>query len=510
MHQQQKVLIVDDSKTINYSISTILNENGFHAISAYSAEEAFNIIENETFDLIILDIVLPEKNGFQFCNTIKQRERYKNIPVIFITGVSDKDNILHAFELGAVDFIIKPFDPRELLARVKTHLELKTTKERLEEEISLHKQKAQALEESERNFRLLFENMSDGFIVNKVFFNKEKDLYDFKIIAANDAFARIVGNNINELIDTNIKDIFPDLSEYNEDFLKIALNGGSKKFQYYYEKGNKYLNISVFFSKYGQFAAVIEDVTQQKTAEIELQKSEQQLKELNATKDKFFSIIAHDLRSPFTSIIGLSEILANDSDIELEQCKEFSSLIYQSARKTYMLVENLLLWARSQTSKIKNEPHEFILKEIIGIVISQIQEEAQARKIKIFDNISNEIIVYADFDMLTIVLRNLISNAVKYNKEGGEVKIDAIYGDEKTIISVCDTGAGLKEDEISSLFRLDVNKIMIGGSNQEEKGSGLGLILCKDFVTKMNGTVEVESEIGKGSCFKISLPTKES
>jgi len=509
MNQRQKILIVDDSKTINYSISTILNENGFTSFSAYSAEEALSIIENETIDLIILDIVLPEKNGFQFCNTIKKREKYKDIPVIFITGVSDKDNILHAFELGAVDFIIKPFDPRELLARVKTHLELKTTKEKLEEEIILHKQKAEALEESERNFRLLFENMTDGFIVNKVSFNKEKDFYDFIIIAANNAFCQVFDVEINEIVGLNIIDIFPNLSEYSDDFLRISLNGGNKKIHYYYEKGNKYLNISVFFSKYGQFAAVIEDITQQKTAEIELQKSEQQLKELNATKDKFFSIIAHDLRSPFTSIIGLSEILANDTEIELQQCKEFSSLIYQSARKTYTLLENLLLWARSQTSKIKNEPQELLLKELLSIVINYVQEEANFKEIKIIDNVNEKIKVYADFDMLTIVLRNLLSNAVKFNKVRGEVTIESSQKEDIISISVTDSGIGFKPEEISGLFRIDVNKIMIGSGNQE-KGSGLGLILCKDLVGKMNGTIEVESEIGKGSCFTISLPTIKS
>lgn len=508
MDQQQKVLIVDDSKTINFSISTILSENGFSTTSAYSAEEAFIIIENETFDLIILDIVLPERNGFHFCYSIKQRDKYRKIPVIFITGVSDKDNLLHAFELGAVDFIVKPFDARELLVRVKTHLELKMTKEMLEKEITLHKQKAEALEESERNYRFLFENMTDGFIVNKVFFNKEKDLYDFKIITANNAFTQIINSKIDEVVGLNIKDIFPNLAEHDEDFLKISLNGGSKKFQYYYDKGNKYLNISVFFSKYGQFAAVIEDISVQKTAEIELQKSEQQLKELNATKDKFFSIIAHDLRSPFTSIIGLSEILSNDSEIELEQCKEFSSLIYQSARKTYTLVENLLLWARSQTSKLKNEPEEFFLKEILEIVLNYIQDEANNKKVKIIDKINNDVKVYADFDMLTIVLRNLLSNAVKFNKLRGKIIIDSKIKEDKILILVSDTGLGLKQDEINNLFRIDVNKIMIGGSNQE-KGSGLGLILCKDFLSKMNGTIEVESEIGRGSCFTISLPIKK-
>jgi len=508
MNQQQKVLIVDDSKTINYSISTILSENGFITYSAYSAEEAFNIIESDTFDLIILDIVLPEKNGFHFCNSIKQRNKYKNIPVIFITGVSDKDNILHAFELGAVDFIIKPFDSRELLARVKTHIELKITKERLEKEIVINKQKAESLAESERSYRLLFENMSDGFIVNKVFFNKDKDLYDFKIIAANNAFSQIVDRDIDEIIGINFKDILPNISEHCDDLLNISLNGGSKKLHYFYEKCSKYLNITVFYSKYGQFAAVIEDISMQKNAEIELQKSEQQLKELNATKDKFFSIIAHDLRSPFTSIIGLSEILANDSEIELEQCKEFSTLIYQSARKTYSLVENLLLWARSQTSKIKNEPQEFLLKELLLIVINHVQEEANSKEVEIIDMTNNELKVYADFDMLTIILRNLLSNAVKFNKVRGKIKIKANKKKDMIIISICDTGLGLKPEEISSLFRIDVNKIIIGGSNQE-KGSGLGLILCKDFVNKMNGTIEVESEIGKGSCFTISLPTKK-
>jgi PAS domain S-box-containing protein len=502
--QESNVLIVDDSRSINHFISKILNEKKINTISAFDADEAWILLEQIKFDLIILDVVLPDSNGFQLCRKIKNNDLLKDIPVIFITGLGDKDNIVHAFDLGAVDYIVKPFDKAELLARVKIHLELVHTKIHLQDEVKEHQLKALALKESEQNYRLLFDNMINGLTVNQVIYKGDQE-YDFKIIAANQAFEEISGINNNEIIGFTIKEKFPELSdEQFENYLKVALTGEKQKMQYFSKAFNKYLKVSVFSPKYGHFAAVYEDITQQMKAEIELQNSEIQLRELNATKDKFFSIIAHDLRSPFTSIIGLSEMMSIENEMDIAQMREFAEMIFQSSSKTYELIDNLLSWARSQTGKIKNNPSKINLYDLINEMFSIVSEKALMKKISLTNSIEKDSIINADIDLLKTVFRNLITNAIKFSNPNGEVNISLKKSAKKSTIYIKDNGIGIEKENLEDLFRIDVNKISIGKS--EEKGNGLGLIICKEFVEKMGGKIYAESEFGKGSKFIFTIP----
>lgn len=502
--QESNVLIVDDSKTINHFIAAILNEKGINTISAFDADEAWILLEQIKFDLIILDVVLPDNNGFQLCNRIKKNELLCDVPVIFITGLGDKDNIVHAFDLGAVDYIVKPFDKAELIARVKIHLELVHTKTYLLEEVKEHQLKAKALEESEQNFRLLFDNMINGFTIYQVIYDGENK-YDFRIISANQSFEEISGLKNEDIIGSTIKEKFPETTTNQLDiFLKVALTGEKNKIQYFSKSFNKYLNVSVFSPKYGQIAAVYEDITQQKKAEIELQNSEKQLRELNATKDKFFSLIAHDLRSPFTSIIGLSEMMTLGDEIDTAQMKEFAELIYQSSTKTYDLIDNLLSWASSQTGKIKNDPKKINLHQLINEVFGIVTEKALIKKIVLTNHIEENTMINADVDLLKAILRNLITNAIKFTDLNGEVKISASKTAKKTTIQVEDNGIGIPKEHLTDIFRIDINKTSIGRS--EEKGNGLGLIICKEFVENMGGKIQAESELGKGSKFTITIP----
>lgn len=503
--QESNVLIVDDSKTINHFISTILNENNINSISAFDADEAWILLGQIEFDLIMLDVVLPDSNGFQLCKKIKENEILSEIPIIFITGLGDKDNIVHAFDLGAVDYIVKPFDKAELLARVKIHLDLVHTKTHLQQEVIEHQLKAIALKESEQNYRLLFDNMMNGFTVNQVVYNSDNSAYDFKILSANQAFEEIIGIKKENIIGQSFKETFPEINNTQyEKFLKVALTGEKQKMHYFSKSLNKYLNISVFSPKYGQFAAVYEDVTQQMKAEQELKDSEKQLRELNATKDKFFSIIAHDLRSPFTSIIGLSEMLTFEEDMDNAQVKEFSEMIYQSSVKTYELIDNLLSWARSQTGNIKNNPAELNLFQLVNTIFDIVSEKAQLKKVNLINDIDKEVIIKADTDLLKTVLRNLVTNSIKFTNSDGFVKITHSKSAKKNHIYVEDSGIGIAKNSLQDLFRIDVNKISIG--NSEEKGNGLGLIICKEFVEKMGGKIHAESELEKGSKFIFTIP----
>ncbi|MBI1932263.1 MAG: PAS domain S-box protein [Ignavibacteriales bacterium] len=240
-----------------------------------------------------------------------------------------------------------------------------------------------------------------------------------------------------------------------------------------------------------------------------LWESETRLKELNVSKDKFFSIISHDLRSPLTSIIGFAEVMLEDLEtLSKEDLKEFTNSIFKSSKNLQNLLENLLQWSKIQTGRIEFNPINFELMHLINDVIALYQVNAARKKISLQNTVEKNYTVNADKFMIETVLRNLVSNAIKFTPQGGVIKIKVDEeNDDNLIIIVEDDGVGIKEDVIEKLFRID-SHITTKGTDKE-KGTGLGLILCKEFIEKHNGTIWVESEIEKGSEFKFTLPYKK-
>ena len=231
--------------------------------------------------------------------------------------------------------------------------------------------------------------------------------------------------------------------------------------------------------------------------------------ELNATKDKFFRIIAHDLRNPFTSLLGVSELMIDNSEkYDAEQIRKCATLINSSARNVYSLLENLLEWSRSQTGNIEFKPEQFKLCELVDGIISVLEENANDKEIKIISKIEKGFPVNTDYNILNTVIRNLVSNAIKFTRKGGMVTVNAIKNENHITVSVKDTGIGISKEDIDKLFRIDV-KFTKAGTNHES-GTGLGLILCKEFVEKLGGRIWVESEPEKGSEFNFTIPIVNS
>jgi len=233
--------------------------------------------------------------------------------------------------------------------------------------------------------------------------------------------------------------------------------------------------------------------------------SESKLKDLNATKDKFFSIIAHDLKGPFNGIMGLSEILKDDArNLELSEIIDFAKMIHSSALQSHQLLDQLLSWARIQEGKISFNPVPNLLHSMVSEVILLFLDVAERKKIMIVNQVPIQMIVVADTAMLKTILRNLISNALKFTNANGEVKIKAKTGDSGVEIEVEDNGGGINAVDIHKLFKVDVSFSRPGTEN--ERGTGLGLILCKEFVEKHGGHISAESKHGEGSQFKFTLP----
>ena len=368
MQTDYTVLIVDDVPKNLQVVGNILKDQLIRSYAALSGEQALKVLNNTQIDLVLLDISMPEMDGYEVCRQIKQNPISAHIPIIFLTARSQTEDVVKGFEYGGVDFITKPFNSSELLQRVKTHLKLKH--------------------------------------------------YEDELATKND-----------------------------------------------------------------------------------------ELQELNATKDKFFSIIAHDLRNPFNTLLSISELLLDEQmNIDQQKQQEFIQMLHDNAKCTYALIENLLLWSRSQRNKIEFQQEVIYVKELLKECVMLVQHTAaKAKQINlILDEMDEGLQIIADYDMISTVVRNLLSNAVKFTHSQGVVHIGAkVSEQEKVLFYVKDTGIGMNPAQIDKLFKIENTYSRLG--TQEEKGTGLGLILCKEFIEKNSGQIWVESIEQQGSTFYFNL-----
>jgi signal transduction histidine kinase len=236
-----------------------------------------------------------------------------------------------------------------------------------------------------------------------------------------------------------------------------------------------------------------------------LEKSEAELKRIVQTKDKLFSIIAHDLRNPFTALIGLTELLHENADtIDSKEMNVYVTMINESSHKLLQLIENMLQWARSQTSTLKPVNTELVLGSIADDVMKIYFTQAEGKGITLKNEIPGNIKVYADHEILSTVIRNLISNGIKYTRKGGSVNCSASQGKGKIVLKVSDTGVGMSSKMLEKLFSIENTFTTEGTGN--EGGTGLGLVICKEFIEILGGTITVESTIGTGTSVFVTLP----
>lgn len=371
------ILIVDDIPKNLQVLSNILNKEGFNIAFASNGDQALMSISEVKPDLILLDIMMPEVDGYEVADKLKSNKETSEIPIIFLTGKAETEDIVKGFKHGAVDYITKPFNSVELISRVNTHLSLKLSKDEL------------------------------------------------------------------------------------------------------HRKNN------------------------------ELQLIRKELEETIASKDKFFSIISHDLKGPFSGFLGLSGMLADEyEDLTGEEIANIGVSLNSAANRLFSLLENLLNWSRTQLGRMEYAPYSIKLNEIVDKNIKIQLQTAQSKGIQLINEIKNDYLVYADENMLNTILRNLISNAIKFTDKDGYVKVYAESEEDFMVIYVEDNGLGMKKSAKEKIFRID-SKYSTHGTNNE-KGTGLGLILCKELVETQGGKISFESEENKGTKFYFSIPkTKE-
>ncbi len=359
------------------------------------------------------------------------------------------------------------------------------------------------LEESEKKYRNLVENSMVGviqYIPERVFsFANKTALSIFEV------------ENIDELSKDKQKKFFKNIEDwkYIESLLK------EKKLIENYEltiitpKGNeKNLLINLSYNDMLIDGTFI-DITERKQAEKEIQLKNEQLHNSNLEKDKFFSIIAHDLRSPFNSFLGLTHLMAEDiNNMTLEQIQKIAVTLSKSANNVNNLLENLLNWSRSKRGLINFEPEYHFINKIIGHCSESCIETAKNKEIRIEFDIPDNLKVFADINMLLTTLRNVVSNSLKFSKPEDKIIVSAQKTDNEVVFKVTDTGIGMNKKIRDNLFKMDVNTTRKGTGG--EPSTGLGLLLCKEFVERHGGKIWAESVEGKGSSFYLSFPDKKN
>lgn len=248
-------------------------------------------------------------------------------------------------------------------------------------------------------------------------------------------------------------------------------------------------------------------VLQRRNLEELLRMKNDELHDLISTKDRFFSIIAHDLKNPFNVIIGFSELMMNSNgNNNLDNLKKYASYIHTSSKQAYNLLINLLEWSSSERGVMKFNPELFLIEAFINETIKVLNNNCIDKKITLAKSIEPGLEVYADKNMLGIIIRNLISNAIKYTHENGKIEILVNESNNEFMFSITDNGTGINQEDLKKLFKSEIQHTTTGTAN--EKGTGLGLLLCKDFIVRHNGRIWAESEYGKGSTFYFTLPKK--
>jgi PAS domain S-box-containing protein len=475
----QGIVILQDMKIVYANPA-------FAHITGYTIEEILAFSPKEVGNL-----VHPDDWNFVWDN-FRKRIAGQSIPPSNHFAAISKDGSTKILELYAQ---MIEFDQRPAMQGIILDI-----KEKIEAQ--------KALKESEQKFRSIFENSGIG----KAILTTKGEF-----IKVNNSFAEMLGYGIEEFTDIHLLDItHPSEREHSLQILKELEQDKSLNYLQY---ENKYLrkNEETFWGfviitpipdengKLSFLIAQLQDITIRKNSEEKLLNYAEELEELNQSKDKFFSIISHDLRSPFNALLGLSEYTTKFfDDLSKEDIKESIENMHSSAKKVYNLIQNLLEWTQIQTGGLEFEKSKIDLCEISKSILELYEETAKSKNINLTTTISNSIFLYVDLHMIETILRNLVSNGIKFTHPGGSVSISAAVKNNLVEVTVEDNGIGITPENKKKLFNIDKQYRVDGTAN--EKGTGLGLILCKDFVEKSHGTITVESELNKGSKFTFTVP----
>lgn len=488
---EEKIVIVVDDPAISKNLETRLVNSGY-SVSRLPNDsvKAIPFIENTYPSLAVISVNLEsEYSGLELAKNIKNKF---GIPIVIICSANNPEAYNKAKKINPVAYFTYPFE----IENVFSTIELGIANHKLQEAIS----------DAHRKYEMAIKAGKAGVY--------EIDPDNFEI-EGDETLAEVFGFKLQDVKEKGWSSLMP-VEDYNKkrEVLASLLQGKIKSYSLEHRVIKNDGTVvwaessgSLVKTSKGKIKIVgtLTDITERKLAEYKLKKYSEELESLNSSKDKFFSIISHDLRNPFNSLLGFSELLANNiEDLTEQEIKDSAKTLNRTAHNLFNLLTNLLEWSKLQNGTFKIEKTEIILSEVINYTLDSFSESIRAKDIAIMRETESELKVLADRNMIDSAVRNLISNAIKFSNTGGIITIGCIANGKAAELFVTDSGVGIPEEDQERIFKIEKQFSTEGTNN--EKGTGFGLLLCKEMVEKNGGSIRFKSKKDEGSTFTISLP----
>ena len=485
------ILAIDDTPENLALLSQMLTEKGYKVRSVTKGSTAIRGVKAAPPDLILLDVKMPELNGYEVCQQLKADDRTKDIPIIFISALGDVFDKVKAFQVGGVDYITKPFQVEEVLARLDTHLTIRRLQIKLEAQNNRLQQEIVQKTAAEDKFAKAFRACPNPIVI--------ATCDSGQILEVNHSFLQMSGYDVAEVVNNNLDRLYSAsaLEVYHQAFAKTQSQGYVRNLEFDFPtKSNKVKTVllSMEVIELGETKCtlqILNDITERKRLE-----------------NEFISLVSHELRTPMTSTIGALDLLNSGQLGTLsDRGKQILQVAIRNSERLIRLVNDILDLERMKSGKIAIEPVRCNLHPLLVQAIETMQAMATKAGVNLILEPCDalvQMVFNLDSDRILQTLTNLLSNGIKFTEPGGTVKLTATVRDNCCRIVVRDTGRGIPADKLESIFE---RFQQVDASDSRSKGgTGLGLAICRHIVQRHEGKIWAASELGKGSAFYIELP----
>jgi signal transduction histidine kinase/ActR/RegA family two-component response regulator len=464
------VLIIDDDTDRSIILKQLMVPLGFSIHQGFNGAEGIRKAEEEIPDLILLDVLLPDIHGFDVLLKLKSQPKTCNSFVVMISSnlITSLD-LSRGLENGADGYMTFPMTNREFGARLSAFVK--------------HKQAIDNLRESELRLQTLLNSSPNGIMMRDA---------NGMILYCNETACEIFNKTAEELINA---DLGIPTSLTNETILEIPSKDGVRTIEIrQVDSPVANPDISVLY---------LHDITVNRLTEKKLNNLIDTLLSKEQHQDKLFSIIAHDLKGPFGTLLNFSQILSSQLDIlRKDEIKKHLGLIASSSQKIFTLLINLLDWSRISAGSWKYSPEPVAVTDVITDVFSLYKDMADQKNIALFNSVEKETIMLSDSNILHTVIRNLVGNSIRFTLQGGQIRITCTENSHDFCLSVADNGIGISAEKLEKLFK----KNQLGEKEHPESGTGLGMLICKELVEMAGGRIEVDSELNFGTKVNCYFP----
>ncbi len=512
------VLVVDDDATMRIIIRHSLRKVGFQVVEAADGELALELFQAQRPDIVLLDVMMPNMNGYEVCRTMRNMPHAEHTPILMVTGLDDLESIDEAYQAGATDFITKPITYallghriRYVLRASRAMVDLNKSQNRLAHAQALAHVGNWEWDIIRNRFFCSAEVLRIfGLSLDETYFDRED-------------FLRAVHPDDLPLVETAWQQASEHGKAYSLDH-RIVLPLGRERIVH--QQGEV---VRDDFQRIIQLSGTLQDITERKQVENELkqyrnhledlvtkrtteltvanthlQEAKEQAEQANALKDKFISLVAHDLRSPLAGMISALEYMSTDDETPLNaEHQDIVERLVQIGKSSVNLIEDVLDIGRLKTGKLTPQSDWLTLQKKVDKTINKLNFLAQQKGVNLLNEVPEHIQVYADAALLGEVVQNLASNAIKFCYKGDEVRF-YVASESPCVLAIADTGVGIPPEKLPSLFNIEEKTSTTGTAG--EQGTGFGLPFSHDIMVAHGGDLRVESEQGKGSTFFIHFP----